>query len=214
VFFSANLLKIGEGGWVPLLFGLLVFIVMTTWHAGIAGIQRRQAAVAMTADAFKAWLKEQKIVRVPGTAVFLTRMTDLVPRQIIALAEQARSLPEIVVAMTVTFEIVPRVRSEDRMELRELFEGFWCLSAHYGFIEVPDLPAALGTAKSQGCPLDLSHAVYFSTRDRVIRDRKQRHLWPWQVPIFAFLFRNSVHAVDVFNLPPQNYVEVSRQIEL
>src|SRR5215472_9257671 len=145
VFFSANLMKILDGGWVPLLFGLLVFIVMTTWHAGIAGIQQRQAAVAMTHDTFYAWLNQQKIVRVPGTAVFLTRMTDLVPRQIIALAEQSRSLPETVVALTVTFEIVPRVRPEDRMELREVFEGFWSLSAHYGFIEVPDLPAALGT---------------------------------------------------------------------
>ena len=56
--------------------------------------------------------------------------------------------------------------------------------------------------------------MYFSTRDRVIRDRKSRHLWAWQVPIFSFLFRNSVRAVDIFNLPPQNFVEVSRQIEL
>jgi KUP system potassium uptake protein len=84
----------------------------------------------------------------------------------------------------------------------------------YGFIEVPNLPAVLRTAKMHGCPVDLSKATYFSTRDRVIRDRANRHLWAWQVPVFSFLFRNSVRAVDIFNLPPQNFIELSRQIEL
>jgi K+ transporter len=65
-----------------------------------------------------------------------------------------------------------------------------------------------------GCPIDLGKAVYFSTRDRVIRDRNQRHLWRWQVPLFSMLYRNSVRAVDLFNLPPQNFVELSRQVEL
>jgi KUP system potassium uptake protein len=88
------------------------------------------------------------------------------------------------------------------------------MTVRYGFVEIPNLPAALRSAKMHGCPIDLAKAVYFSTRDRVIRDRENRHLWRWQVPIFSFLFRNSVRAVDIFNLPPHNFIEVSRQVEL
>ena len=88
------------------------------------------------------------------------------------------------------------------------------MTVRYGFVEVPNLPAALRDAKVQGCAIDLSKAVYFSTRDRVIRDRKNRHLSRWQVPIFSFMYRNAVRAVDIFDLPPQNFVELSRQIEL
>jgi KUP system potassium uptake protein len=213
-FFSANLLKIKDGGWVPLTLGALVFIVMTTWHAGIAAAQHQALTVAMTPRRFRAWLRRRKLPRVPGTAIFLTRMRDVVPPQIVFHAQQFGALPETVVALTLSFEDTPRIPPEQRLALKEVFPGFWQMTIHYGFVEVPNLPAALRNAKMHGCPIDLAKAVYFSTRDRVIRDRNQRHLWRWQVPLFSLLYRNSVRAVDLFNLPPQNFVELSRQVEL
>ncbi|HWB50005.1 MAG TPA: KUP/HAK/KT family potassium transporter [Stellaceae bacterium] len=214
VFFAANLLKIADGGWVPLTFGALVFIVMTTWHAGMAAAQHKALTVAMTPRRFRSWLRRRKLPRVPGTAIFLTRMRDVVPPQIIFQAQQFGALAETVVALTLAFQDTPRVAPDQRLELREIFPGFWQMTVRYGFIEVPNLPAALRNAKLHGCPIDLSKAVYFSTRDRVIRDRNQRHLWRWQVPLFSLLYRNSVRAVDMFNLPPDNFVELSRQVEL
>jgi len=214
VFFSANLLKIADGGWVPLSFGAIVFVIMTTWHAGVAAIQRRQMAMAMTPAKFRAWLRRKKIVRVPGTAIFLSRMIDLVPPQIVKQADQLGSLPEIVIALTLAFQDTPRVEPNKRLELKEVFDGFWGMTVRYGFVEIPDLPAALHSAKMHGCPIDLTKAMFFGARDRVIRDRKNRHLWRWQLPLFSFLFRNSVRAVDIFNLPPSNFVEISRQLEL
>lgn len=213
-FFAANLLKIADGGWVPLLFGTLVFGVMTTWHAGIVATQRQSLDEAMTPRRFRAWLRRRKIPRVPGTAIFLTRMHDFVPPQIIRHAEQLGALPETVVALTLSFLDIPRAPPNDRLQLNEVFEGYWQISVHYGFIEIPNLPAALRTAKLHGCPIDLAKVVYFSARDRVTRDRKETHLWRWQLPVFSFLYRNSVRAVDLLNLPPQNVVELSRQIEL
>jgi KUP system potassium uptake protein len=207
-------LKIAEGGWVPLSFGAVIFIIMTTWHAGVAAVQHKQMAVAMTPRRFRAWLRRRKIARVPGTAIFLTRVTELVPPQVIQLAEQFGSLPETVVALTLAFQDIPRVEPDKRLELHEVFHGFWEMTASYGFVEIPDLPAALRSAKGHGCPIDFAKAVYFGARDRVIRDRKERHLWRWQLPLFSFLFRNSVRVVDIFNLPPGNFVEISRQIEL
>jgi KUP system potassium uptake protein len=214
VFFSANLLKIAEGGWVPLTFGAIVFFAMTTWHAGISAVQKAQAATAMTPQRFRAWLRRHKIARVPGTGIFLTRMTELVPPHIVQQVVQFGALPETVVALTVAFTDRPRVAPNERLSLTEVFPGFWQMTVHYGFVEVPDLPAALRAAKTHGCPIDLSKAVYFSSRDQVIRDQKQRHLRRWQLPIFSLMFRNSVRAVDIFNLPPQNFVELSRQVEL
>jgi KUP system potassium uptake protein len=137
-----------------------------------------------------------------------------VPPQIVQHAQQFGALPETIIALTLTFDATPRVAPDKRLELEEVFPGFWEMTVRYGFIEVPNLPAVLRSAKMHGCPVDLSKAVYFSTRDRVIRDRKNRHLWSWQLPIFSFLFRNSVRAVDIFDLPPQNFVELSRQVEL
>jgi KUP system potassium uptake protein len=137
-----------------------------------------------------------------------------VPPQIVFHAQQFGALPETVVALTLSFEDTPRIPPEQRLALKEVFPGFWQMTIHYGFVEVPNLPAALRNAKMHGCPIDLAKAVYFSTRDRVIRDRNQRHLWRWQVPLFSLLYRNSVRAVDLFNLPPQNFVELSRQVEL
>lgn len=215
VFFAANLMKIADGGWVPLTFGAIVFIVMTTWRAGLSAVQHKQTSESMTPARFRSWLRRHKIARVPGTAIFLTRMSDrLVPVQIIEQATQFGSLPETVITLTLLFEETPRVDADKRLELDEVFSGFWHITVRYGFIEVPNLPAVLRNAKMHGCPIDLAKAVYLSTRDRVIRDRKNRHLWRWQVPVFSFLFRNSVRAVDIFNLPPQNFVELSRQIEL
>jgi KUP system potassium uptake protein len=214
VFFSANLLKIVEGGWVPLSFGAIVFIIMTTWHAGIAALQKKQIAAALSPRRFRTWLRGHKVARVPGTAVFLTRMTELVPPLIVQHAEQFGALPETVITLTLAFEDIPRVEPDKRLEMAEVFPGFWEMTVRYGFIEMPNLPVALRSAKMRGCPIDLSRAVFFGARDRVIRDRKNRHLSRWQVPMFSFLYRNSVRAVDIFNLPPNNFVELSRQIEL
>jgi KUP system potassium uptake protein len=214
VFFAANLLKIADGGWIPLTLAAVLLTLMTTWHAGVEAYQRKQAAMAETLAQFRARLRRRKIARVPGTAIFLTRLTDKVPMQLIAYTRQFHTLPQTVIALTISFADVPRIERKDRLELDEVFDGVWEMTARYGFVEVPDLPAALRGAKTRGCPVDFAEAVFFGTRDQIIRDRNERHLWRWQIPIFAFLFRNAVRAVDLFNLPPQNFVEISRQVEL
>ena len=104
--------------------------------------------------------------------------------------------------------------SQIASELVRVFEGFWHLTVHYGFVEIPDLPSALHTAKDLGCPIDLDTAVYFGAHDEVVRGEPGGRLLRWRLPLFAFLFRNSVRAVDLFNLPPPNFLEIGRQIEI
>ena len=213
-FFAANLLKIVEGGWIPLTFGAIVFIVMTTWHSGIEALQRRLATMTEPPQQFLDRLEKNRVPRVPGTAVFLTRIAEAIPPLMIQHISQIGALPQTVIALTVKFEEIPRVSLSNRLELVRVFEGFWHLTVHYGFVEIPDLPSTLRAAKDLGCPVDLDNAVYFGAHDEVVRGEPGGRLLRWRLPLFAFLFRNSVRAVDLFNLPPRNFLEIGRQIEM
>jgi KUP system potassium uptake protein len=213
IFLSANLLKILEGGWIPLAFGVLVFIVMTTWHYGVVAAQRRNAAKSQQPDKFFARLRNDNVVRVPGTAVFLTRLSEGIPPIIVNYVKRVGSLQETVIALTIRFEDVPSVRSKDRVRIEELDEGFWRVTVHFGFMETPDLPAVLALARRDGVPV-LHQASYYIARDHFI-SRKDRSLRSrWRVALFSFMSRNSAHAVDRFKIPSNALVEIGRRIEL
>ena len=160
-FFAANLFKIREGGWIPLTFGTLVFIVMVSWHFGFEAMRQRHAVLTETPEEFFRHLKESRVPRVPGTAIFLTRLATTISFLIIEHVAQMRALSETVIALTVQFEDIPRVPPRDRIELVKLTEGFWHIIVHFGFVQIPDIPAALRQAKDRGCPIDLEDAIYF-----------------------------------------------------
>jgi KUP system potassium uptake protein len=123
-FFSANLLKILGGSWIPLTFGALVFIIMTTWHSGVEAMRQRSAARSLQPAEFFALLRSDNVVRVPGTAVFLTRLGKAIPPVIVNYVKQVRSLQKTVIALTVSFEDVPRVRSKERVRIEQLAMAF------------------------------------------------------------------------------------------
>jgi KUP system potassium uptake protein len=213
-FFAANLFKIREGGWIPLTFGVLVFIVMISWHFGFEATRHRHAVLAETPDEFFRHLKESRIPRVPGTAIFLTRFATTTPFLIVEHVAQMKALYETAIALTVIFEDIPRVAPRHRVELAKLAEGFWHIIVHFGFVQIPDIPAALRQAKDRGCPIDLEGAIYFGARDAVVCSKRRNWLVRASLRLFTLMFRNSVRAVDLFNLPPENFVEVGRQIEI
>jgi KUP system potassium uptake protein len=213
-FFAANLFKIQDGGWIPLTFGTLVFIVMVSWHFGFEAMRHRHTMLTETPDEFFRHLKESRVPRVPGTAIFLTRLATTIPFLIIEHVAQMRALSETVIALTVKFEDTPRVAPRERIELAKLAEGFWHITVHFGFVQVPDIPAALRQAKVCGCPIDLEDAIYFGGRDTVVCAKRRSWLVRARLRLFMLMFRNSVRAVDLFNLPPKNFVEVGRQIEI
>jgi KUP system potassium uptake protein len=214
VFFAANLRKVGQGGWIPLTLGLILFVVMTTWRAGIEAVRKRLAAMTEPPEQFLKRLQENKIARVPGTGVFLTRLAEGTPPLMIEHLAQIGALHQNLIALTVKFEDVPRVPSPDRLRIVKVLDSFWHVTVHYGFIEVPDLPAALREAKELACQVDLDKAVYFAARDEVVLSKTIGTLGWWRLPLFAFLFRNSVRASDLFSLPASNFVEMGRQIEI
>ena len=213
-FFAANLFKIREGGWIPLTFGTLVFIVMLSWHYGFQVMRQRHTVLTEAPDDFFRNLKESGIPRVPGTAIFLTRFANTIPFLVVEHVAQMRALYETVIALTVKFEDIPRVAARERIELTKLAEGFWHITVHFGFVQIPDIPVALRRAKDRGCPIDLKDAIYFGARNTVVCSTRRNWFVRARLGLFMLMFRNSVRAVDLFNLPPETYVEVGRQIEI
>jgi KUP system potassium uptake protein len=213
-FFSANLFKIADGGWIPLAFGTAVFVIMTTWRFGNDAMHSSFALLAQTPEEFVKELRKRKLPRAPGTAIFLTRLDDAVSPFIIRHMEQIGTMQETIVALTVAFEAVPRVAADKRLEATKLSDDFWHLTVRYGFFETPNLPVALRRAKSLGCPIDLEHAIYFGAGDEVVSAKRRAKLARWRVPLFAFMLRNSVHAIDLFNIPPKAFVELGRRVEI
>jgi len=214
VFFGANLLKIADGGWVPLTLGAAIFFVMITWRSGVESVHASLAQEPETPERFLVNLQTNHIPRVPGTAVFLTRTTQRVPLLLIDHVEHMGALQSHVVTLTVKFEETPRIADSERCSVEQLCAGIWHLSIRFGYVEIPDLRAALRDIPELGSEIDLSNAVYFGARDQIVRRSTKSLMSRWRVALFAFLYRNAVKAVDRFNLPSENVVEIGRQIEV
>ena len=213
-FFSANLLKIADGGWLPLTFGALVFGAMLTWHWGIGRVHRASALAPGAAEKLIRDLNARRIPRVPGTAVFLTRTSNLVPPLMIDHVAHMGALHEKVISLTVEFEETPRCHPDNRGEIEHIATGLWRATLRFGFVQIPDLPAALKAIPHIDRSIDIDNAVYFAARDMVVSKADIEPHMKWRLAIFAFFFRNAVKIFDRFSLPPQNVVEIAREIEI
>jgi KUP system potassium uptake protein len=213
-FFLANLMKIAEGGWLPLTFAALLFIVMITWRAGVEAIRTTLVQPPAAADEFLARLKSGAIPRVEGTTVFLTRSTQKVSRLIMDHAHFVGVLPRHAIALSVAFENTPRIAGPNCTVVDTVGEGLWHVVARFGFLEIPDLRRALARAQGFTQRMDFDKAMFVGTRDLVVRKHTGASLHGWRLVLFAFLYRNSVKVVDRFNLAAENVIEIARQIEI
>jgi KUP system potassium uptake protein len=213
VFFGANLLKIVDGGWIPLLVGGLIYLVMTTWWTGLDSMHRVQDRDAVTIAHFARQLREGAVPRIPGTAIFLTRLRGFIPPLIADHVRQWGTFYEHAIALTVHFSNRPRVRPSNRLHFAPLGAGFWHVTVRFGFMDVPDVAHALHEEKSK-CPIDPDDAIYFSERDHVVARKQKPRLSGWRRRLFSFLYLNSVNPADRFNFPAENFVQISRQIEV
>jgi KUP system potassium uptake protein len=213
-FFGANMLKLLQGGWVPLVLGGLIFTVMLTWRRGSEALRRSFAEREEGILPFLARLKAMNIPRVPGTAVFLSRSTQAIPPVLVRHVAQIKALQEVVVSLTVRFEAIPRIPDATRTAVECYVDGFWHVTVRFGFVEIPNLAIALAHARDRGCPLSLDDAIYFSARDEVVRSKTTPRLPGWQRMLFGFMFRNGIRTPDRFDLPADKFLEVARQVGL
>jgi KUP system potassium uptake protein len=213
-FLSANMLKFADGGWVPLLLGVLIYVVMRIWQTGVAAVQRLADEMQIPIDDIVARITRGEISRVPGTAIFVARVTRDIPPLVFWHLRHIRSLHDSVFIVNVTTELIPYVAEENRTEVREIASQIWRVHAHYGFMEQPDLPALLDLARDRGYPVDPSKVTWFIGRETIVRREDGKGL-PWFVETVAsFLARNSSEAVEYFRLPRDDVVEIGRQFAI
>jgi KUP system potassium uptake protein len=213
-FFCANLLKIIDGGWLPLTLGILIFLLMITWRRGIEALHACIVRSPEDSDRLLEDLEAGRIPRVPGTAIFLTRAAERCPRILVDHVRSMGALHRTAVALHVIFRDTPRVAEGERWRIERLGAGLWQIEICFGFIEIPDLTAALGAISDLDPSIDLDHAVYFGARDLVVRRPGSRVLRHGGLLVFAFFYRNAVKVVDRFHLPAQNVVEIARLIAI
>jgi KUP system potassium uptake protein len=214
VFFSANLLKIADGGWLPLTLGSGVFLVMITWRTGTDAVRASLAGRSEDPERFLADLEAGHIPRVPGTAVFLTRAEQRIPTLMTDHVKHMGALHETVVVLRVVFEETPRVLDGPRNAIESLGQGVWWVTIRFGFVEIPDVCAELDKIRPINATINFNEAVYFATRDLIVARKGARLAERWRLPLFAFLYRNSAKVVDRFKIPAPNVVEIARQIEI
>jgi KUP system potassium uptake protein len=213
-FFLANLTKILEGGYVPLLLAISVYAVMWIWHRGAAAISARLHEALIPVADFMAKIAAANVPRVPGTAVFLTRTERDVPPVMIWHVKHNRALHEHLFVLRVEILSVPWVSSKNRIRLEEVAPNFWRADAQFGFMERPHIPQLLTTSRSLGCTIDLNDVTYYVGHETVISREDGKGLPTWQEEFFAVMERNAIHVSDFFSLPSDQVVEIGRQVSI
>jgi KUP system potassium uptake protein len=213
-FLSANSMKIAQGGWVPLLLGAVICCVMLVWQNGNAAVQKQADEMQIPIGDIVTRINSGEVRRVPGTAVFVARLTRDVPPLVVWHLRHIRSLHDSIVIVNVVTELTPYVADEKRTEVREIAPRMWRVHAHYGFMEQPDLPALLQRAHDRGYPVDPANVTYFVGRETVVPREDGKGLPRLVQSTFAFLLRNSSEAIEYFHLPRDMVVEIGRQFAI
>ena len=212
-FFLANSVKIPDGGWFPLVFGLVVFILLTTWKRGRELLGERLAADAMQLRPFITNIAESGVERVPGTAVFMTPDPESVPHALLHSLKHYKALHEQVVILSVKVFDVPYVPVLDRVEVHRLSGNFVQVVVQYGFKDEPDIPAALALCAEAGLTLDMMDTSFFLGRETLIPKLGSSMAY-WRALIFVAMFRNAGSATAFFKIPSNRVVELGSQVVL
>jgi KUP system potassium uptake protein len=211
VFLFANLLKIVEGGWMPLAVGAALMAVMLTWRRGTRILADKAARDEVRLAAFIANLEQGAPERVQGTAVFLTGHPDSTPSALLHNLKHNKVLHETNVILSVAVEDTPRVGDKERMTVERISDGFWRVGLRFGFMETPNVPRALAAARRHGLKIDMMRTSFFLSR-RALRLAPRSEMPPWQDRLFIGLARSANDASQYFCIPSGRAVEVGTQI--
>ncbi len=213
VFFSANALKIVEGGWVPLFIGATLMVMMTTWKHGRDLMQQRWRQDSLPLASFLARLPQSRTIRVPGMAVFLTGQPDYVPGALLHNLKHNKVLHERVLFVTVSTLDEPEAGAERRADVAELAPGIHRVALRYGFMESPNVPRALEDLRGCGVDYDPMQVSYFLGREVLVRAMAPK-LSLWRLWLFLVMARNAVTATEFFRIPSDRVVELGVRIAI
>jgi KUP system potassium uptake protein len=212
-FLTANMLKVFHGGWVPLLIGGFVIVVMLTWRRGAKILAAKTRRLEVPIVPLIQSLEKSPPPRVPGTAVFFTAAPDSAPTALLHSLKHYKVLHTNNVILTIITENVPRVAAKDRVEMEPFSDSFMRVALHFGFMEEPNVPKALAIARRLGWSFDIMSTSFFLSR-RVVRPDAKSAMPAWQDKLFIFLAQNADDASSYFHLPTNRVVEIGTQVSV
>jgi KUP system potassium uptake protein len=211
VFISSNLLKIPDGAWLPLVFGLTLVLMMWTWTRGAQILTDKARRDSVSLLELIDILKARAPHRVPGAAIFLTSDPDMAPVALMHNLKHNKILHEKNVILTVRTTETPRVDDADRLEISAINEDFKKVVVHYGFMESPNLPKALALCRKQGLKFDIMATSFFLGRRSVVPSAHSG-MPLWQDKLFIYLMKNAANPTEFFKIPPGRVVELGAQV--
>jgi KUP system potassium uptake protein len=213
-FFVANMAKVLQGGYIPLLLASAVYSVMWIWHRGATAVHNQVVAEQTPTEVFVAELQLGRIARVPGSAVFLARASEDTPSVLSWHVRKNRSLHKYVLALTLTVVSTPRVEPEGRVTVTRETDRYWRAEARYGFMELPDIPAVIAECKAKGAEIDLADVTYYVGHETIVPREDGEGLPLWMEALYSVMGRNAARISDYLKLPCDNVVEIGREIEI
>ncbi|MBD8878889.1 potassium transporter Kup [Rhodanobacter sp. 7MK24] len=213
-FFSANAIKIEAGGWFPLVLGVAVFIVMTTWRRGRELVVREIKQGGLALAPFIEAMRKHSPLRVPGTAVFLTANQNAVPHALLHNLKHNKVLHERNVLLTVEVLESPVADADERIHIDALGDEFYGIALRFGFAEDPNVPVSLSQCSRAGASFDMMDTTFFLSRENIVADKRRPGMALWRDKLFAFMFRNALPATAYFKIPGNRLIELGAQVEI
>jgi len=215
-FCAANLIKLPDGGWLPLAGGVAVFWMMWVWTKGIDIVDKRLVALTESLPDFLGRVRSGAVIRISGTGVFVTKAMADLPPALLHHAQHNRVLHERLIILVIGTAEVPRIPARDRLDILSLGHGFWRVQARYGFMQTPNVPVAL-----RGCgvalrelDVDPETVTYYVGHERIVPNDDNPAMEGLEEFVFAFMARNAAHPADYFKIPDDQVMEVGIRIDI
>ncbi len=212
-FFGSNARKLADGGWFPLIIAGAVLAVMHTWKTGRNVVFERVYGGNVTEEELTTIARSQYVFRVPGAAVFMVGSPRGTPLALLHHVKANRCLHKTVVLLSIITEDQPTVPKISRLILREIGEGVWRATGHYGYMESPDVSDLVALIKDSGLNIKPQSATYFFSREMVMTGGNTG-MWEWEKGFYSFLIRNARPAKDYYNIPPSQIIEIGLPVQL
>lgn len=212
-FFGANARKLTDGGWYPLAIAAAVLAVMHTWKTGRNAVFQAVYGGNVTESELTDIARSKYITRVPGAAVFMVGSPKGTPIALLHHVKANRCLHKTVVLLSIITEDQPSIPESQRLRLREIGEGIWRATGHYGYMESPDVSILVGLVKAAGLAIQPQSATYFFSREMIMTGGNTG-MWEWEKSFYSFLIRNARPAKDYYNIPPSQIIEIGLPIQL
>lgn len=214
-FLSSNFVKVFHGGWFPLMMGIVIFTLLSTWKKGRRILAIRMKSRLMPFDKYiQLILKDPTLKKVAGTAIFMNGDVSSTPPALLRNVRHNHVLHERIISLSITSERIPSVESVNRVEITTVAENIYKVRGHFGFNEKPDIRTILDECQKHGLPIDLNTVSFFIGKETIIATGKRIGMAVWRERLFSIMARNAHNATSYFSLPVDQVVELGAQVEI